>query len=269
MPRARSRRSLRDPQRLLGRDDRVVGIDPRRQVPQPLPSLPAGDRDLAPLHHEVEQLLDVAVVGPPGRPPGHRAGVRQLAHRQRPRGLQPREDVPPAGVVGLHPVAPILPASRATRRARASPPCRRGRARGPRRSNHRLQLDQRPVLEGVRAAPPGSTTTRGGSTRPGRRSGRPRRSGRAGARSGGAPSRAARPVARRRAAGPARRSAARRPGRAAWTVVTRRDLCVRPRLRIGRHATGSVVSSRPGVRRCHDLGRSDEPGPPDPRRGVT
>ena len=89
--------------RVLSGDDRVVGIHAHRQVPQSLASLPAGDRDLAPLHHEAEELLYVPLVGPPRRSPGHRAGVRQLAHRQRPSRLQPLEDVPPAGVVGFDP----------------------------------------------------------------------------------------------------------------------------------------------------------------------
>ena len=34
---------------------------------------------VAALDHELQQLLDVAVVGPPGRGPGRHAGVRKLA----------------------------------------------------------------------------------------------------------------------------------------------------------------------------------------------
>ena len=135
--------------RLLGGDDRVVGVDPRRQIPQPLPSLPAGDRDLAPLHHEVEQLLDVAVVGPPGRLPGHRAGVRQLAHRQRPRAFsrarmsrrqaslaltQSRRSA--CHVAQLAPPGPVRHVGAVEREV----------FRGP---DHRLELEERPVLEGA------------------------------------------------------------------------------------------------------------------------
>ena len=135
--------------RLLEGDDRTVGVDARREVPQPLRSLPARDRDLAPRHHEVEHLLDVAVVGPPGRPPGLRAGIRQLAHRQRAGGLQPLQDVPSAGVVGLDPVAALhLPGSE---RSRARPGRHVGAVErevfgGP---DQRLQLDERPVREGA------------------------------------------------------------------------------------------------------------------------
>ncbi|HEY2267909.1 MAG TPA: hypothetical protein VGI96_35190, partial [Streptosporangiaceae bacterium] len=47
--------------------DRAGRVDPRRQVPQPVPAAPPGHGDLTPQHHVLEQLADVPVVGPPGR----------------------------------------------------------------------------------------------------------------------------------------------------------------------------------------------------------
>jgi len=43
---------VEDAPRFLDRQDRLIGVHPRRQVPQPLPTLAAGDRDLASLQHE-------------------------------------------------------------------------------------------------------------------------------------------------------------------------------------------------------------------------
>ena len=131
-----------------------------------------------------------------------------------PERLQSLEDVPTAGVVGLDPVAPLhlpgaeLPDARPGRHVGA---VEREVFGGP---DQRLQLDERPVHEGAPQLCRRRTTNRGGSTRPGPRSARPRRSGRAGGSSDAAPDRATRRVVRRRAAALARRSDARRSGRA-------------------------------------------------------
>ena len=64
---------------LLRRERLTRRVDASSEVPQALPSPPSGDRDLAPHHQELQHLRDVAVVRPPGRRPGHDAGVRDLA----------------------------------------------------------------------------------------------------------------------------------------------------------------------------------------------
>ena len=89
---------------LAGRDHRVVRVDPFGQVPEPVAAAAARHRDLAAQHHVLEHLGDVAVVGPAGRLPGHRAQVRELPGRQRPGRREPLEDVPAADVVGADPV---------------------------------------------------------------------------------------------------------------------------------------------------------------------
>ena len=50
MPSERSRPLVADPQRLLLLDH-LAGIDPRRQIPEPIAAVPARDRDLATQHH--------------------------------------------------------------------------------------------------------------------------------------------------------------------------------------------------------------------------
>ena len=135
-----------DAQRLLRRDHRLIGVDPFCQVPQPVPALAPGDRDLAPPHHVLQQLRDVAVVGPPGRPPRHLAGVRKISRGQRARGGEPAEDVPAARVVGPHPVEACLPATRLV------PPL--GHLRAVQRHvlarpDHRQQFEQLPVPQRV------------------------------------------------------------------------------------------------------------------------
>lgn len=65
-------------------------------------------RDLAPRDHELEQLRDITVVGPPGRRPGHLAAVWEVAGRQWAGGGKPVEDVQAARLVGRHPIAPVL-----------------------------------------------------------------------------------------------------------------------------------------------------------------
>ena len=96
------------PPRLLQRGHRVVGVDPRGQVPQPVAAGAARGGDLAALHEPVEHHPEVAVVVPAAGAPRHHAGVGQLAGRQRPVGAEPVEDVAPAVVVGPHPVAHVL-----------------------------------------------------------------------------------------------------------------------------------------------------------------
>src|SRR6201999_2099871 len=85
--------------------DRVIGVDPFGQVPQPLPALAAGDRDLAARHHEFEEPGDVLVVGPAGGLPWLFAEVRQLPGLERAVSREPGEDVEPALVVGGDPLA--------------------------------------------------------------------------------------------------------------------------------------------------------------------
>ena len=103
MPVATSRRRRALDHRLLQGEGRHVGVDALRQVPQRLAVLARGHRHLAPLRHESEQAGDVLAVRPAARAPRHRAGVGQLAHRERALGPQPLEDVLTTGVVGLHP----------------------------------------------------------------------------------------------------------------------------------------------------------------------
>jgi hypothetical protein len=50
-----------DATRLACGDHRVIGVDPCRQVPQPLAAPSSSGRDFAPQHHELQQLGDVAV----------------------------------------------------------------------------------------------------------------------------------------------------------------------------------------------------------------
>ena len=105
MPRAPSRRSVAQAQRLRrsgrpGRRDRSARRGPTAGG-APCP----GSRDLAPLDEEVEHHPHVLVVVPAARRPRLHAGVGQLAQRQRPVGPQQLEDVATAGVVGGDPVA--------------------------------------------------------------------------------------------------------------------------------------------------------------------
>ena len=66
-----------DPARLVARHDRRVGrVDALGEVPQPLPALAAGDRDLAAHREELEHLGDVAVVRPARGRPRHDAACR-------------------------------------------------------------------------------------------------------------------------------------------------------------------------------------------------
>ena len=106
-----------DAQRLVRRDHRVVGVDPRRPGPtagrgpcarrsRPRPARTMNSSSWVTLRllvHPVELHGTAQVSG-------------QLARRQRPRGAEPVEDVAPARVVGPHPVAAGTPASRAARR---------------------------------------------------------------------------------------------------------------------------------------------------------
>ena len=89
---------------LVGRDHRVARVDTFGQVPEPVAAAAARHRDLAAQDHVLEHLGDVAVVGPAGRLPGHRAQVGKLPGRQRPGRREPLEDVPAADVVGADPV---------------------------------------------------------------------------------------------------------------------------------------------------------------------
>ena len=98
--------------RLAGGHDRIVGIDPFSEVPQPLAGSSSGDRNLAARHHKLEQLADVAVVGPAGRLPRHRTSVWQLASRRRAVGRKPAQDVTATAVVGQHPLVTRLSPAR-------------------------------------------------------------------------------------------------------------------------------------------------------------
>ena len=138
-----------DARRLLGGDDRVTGIDPLGEIPQPLAAAASGDGHLAALHHELQQLGDVAVVRPSGGLPCHLARVGQITRGQRPRGGQPPEDVPPACVIGVHPVPVERPPAR---RIPATGRLPAGHVRsvegqilgGP---DHASQFEQRPVVQ--------------------------------------------------------------------------------------------------------------------------
>jgi hypothetical protein len=59
-----------DAARLIGRNHAIIWIYPRRQVPEPVTALPTSDRNLASRHHELQQLGDVAIVGPTRECPG-------------------------------------------------------------------------------------------------------------------------------------------------------------------------------------------------------
>ena len=72
------------PQRLVGVGHRVVGVDPLGEVPQRLAALATGRGHLAAGDHLLEQHLDVLVVVPARRRPGHLAAVLERARRQRP-----------------------------------------------------------------------------------------------------------------------------------------------------------------------------------------
>src|SRR5262249_52153465 len=95
-------------QRLIRGDYGVVGVDPLRQVPQPVATAP-GDRDLAAHHHELEHLAGVAVVPPAGRFPRTLARVRKPAGRQRPIGPEPLKYVHAACVIVAYPTADPRP----------------------------------------------------------------------------------------------------------------------------------------------------------------
>ena len=90
---------------LRRREDRVVGVDPFGEVPQPLPAPAAGDRDLAARHHEFKEPGDVLVVGPAGGLPWLHARIGQFPRLERTAGGEPGQDVAPAPVVGGDPVA--------------------------------------------------------------------------------------------------------------------------------------------------------------------
>ena len=178
----------------------------------------------------------------PVEPHGSVDGVRQVAHRERALRLQPFQDVAAAGVVGLHPVAPLhLPGAELARPRpdRHVGAVEREVLRGP---DQRLQLEERPVRRGRCAARP---RVRRPQPAPHDQVGARRdRGDRVELEEGqvAARDRATRPVARRRAAAPARRSARRRSGRAGGSLVTPRDDATSSRT--GDLIDGDLVLSR-------------------------
>ncbi len=116
-----------DAHRLGGRHHVVVGIDARREIPQPVATPMAGHRDLAAQREHLEHHRDVAVVVPARRAPRHRARVGQFALAERSVAPQLLEQVTPESVVGLRPTPPAPRARTEPRRHRATRPSRRGR----------------------------------------------------------------------------------------------------------------------------------------------
>ena len=108
MPSAREPAFVADPPGLVDVGHGVVGIDALGEVPQLLAAATPGGGHLAALDHLDEQPLHVLVVVPARGPPGHLAGVRELAGRQRAVAAQQLEDVAPALVVGLDPLRDVV-----------------------------------------------------------------------------------------------------------------------------------------------------------------
>ena len=200
------RQQRRPPRERLAQEGR---IDP----PGALDALDHGRlAGLTTQHHELEQLGDVAVVGPPGRRPRHLAGVGKLARRQRARGAEPFPDVEATGVVGPDPVAVGRPPPGGVPAPGRLPAGHVGAVErqvlaGP---GHRPQLEQGPVGQG--GAQLGRRVRRPEAA-PGHEVGAQGDGGDREQRQG-APHPAARPGAGCPAAGPGRRYGARRAGRA-------------------------------------------------------
>ena len=201
------------------------------------------------------------VVVPPAGAPRDDAGVRQLAARQRTVHPQPVQDVEAAAVVGVHPVAQVLPPLRQRLESRPQRPSRRGRARGLRQAAPSLAARRAPACRAHPAAAPASTTTRAGSRARDPRSGRRPLWGRAAAASGAGRPRPGRWAAAPRAAAPARRPVARPAGTAAASRVepTRRSRHrARPSLRA--LPSGARRLSRPPSPPVAGSGRCGRPG---------
>jgi hypothetical protein len=83
----------------------VARIDPLGEIPESLSPDPAGDRDLAAHHQELQHLRHVATVRPPARHPRDDGRVRDVAGAQRPRAGEQVEDVAAKAVVLAQPRA--------------------------------------------------------------------------------------------------------------------------------------------------------------------